>query len=155
MIYKSIEAEIQAATLATAIKYPDHQILFVGHSLGGALAQIAALDFHNANGMDTRISVFSYASPRIGNTHFAQYMNQAPFSARLYRINFRGDPIPRLPLQEFGFEHAIQQYNVLENHAIIKCKNDHDTGESSTCFDDFRVLRISKHRKYFGWNGGC
>lgn len=141
--------------MKAAKRFPKYQILFVGHSLGGALAQIAALDFYARNGMDSRISVYSYGSPRIGDSDFARNMNSMPYSSRLYRINVMGDPIPHLPLLQMGFEHSLQQYNVMKNGEIIKCENDGITGESSACLNDFRYLDIRKHIGYFGHFAGC
>lgn len=154
-MYDSIETQIQATAFEAAMKYPDYKILFVGHSMGAALAQLAALHFYDVHGMDSRISVFSYASPRIGNADFARNMNNLPYSSRLYRVNVRGDPIPHLPLLPMGFEHPVQQYNVLKNGEIIKCKNDGATGESSECLRDYWDLDFEKHTGYFGYYSGC
>ena len=46
-----------------------------GHSLGGALAQLAAHDIAVAaveQGMDIRIGCYTYGSPRVGNHAFAR-----------------------------------------------------------------------------------
>lgn len=49
-------------------------VYVTGHSLGGALAQIAALSL-TRQFPRSEISVFSFGSPRIGNKACADYLN--------------------------------------------------------------------------------
>jgi predicted lipase len=46
-------------------KYPNYPLLIVGHSKGGALCEIAAVDLWHAGYKN--ITVFHYGAPRIGN----------------------------------------------------------------------------------------
>ncbi len=46
-----------------------------GHSLGGALAQLAAYDLAaavHASGLDVRLACYTCGAPRLGNTAFAR-----------------------------------------------------------------------------------
>jgi hypothetical protein len=101
-------------TLAMA-KYPDYQLTLVGHSLGGAVAALASLEFL-ARGFSPVLTTFG--EPRLGNQAFADYFD-ARFnisdtnstidfkdpvsSARLRRITHIADPVPFLPLEEWGY----------------------------------------------------
>ena len=55
-------------------KYPGYQLTLVGHSLGGAVAALASLDFH-ARGWNPRTTTFG--EPRLGNYEFAQYLDKS------------------------------------------------------------------------------
>ena len=49
-----------------------------GHSLGGALATLAAYDFRKAardNGVDLRVACYTFGAPRVGNHAFAKEFN--------------------------------------------------------------------------------
>ena len=69
-------------------------IYVTGHSLGGALATIAALDMkkHMPN---SNIVVWTFGAPRVGNAEFVQdFRNHIKESVRVIR---RADPVPLVP----------------------------------------------------------
>ncbi|KAK4184042.1 Alpha/Beta hydrolase protein [Podospora australis] len=93
------------------LEYPVH---LVGHSLGGAVAALAALELRVGKGWkDVRVTTFG--EPRVGNKGLAQYLDRAfglikkgekdqDKEAQLYRrVTHVGDPVPLLPLTEWGF----------------------------------------------------
>ncbi|KAJ4344807.1 uncharacterized protein N0V89_012551 [Didymosphaeria variabile] len=86
--------------------HPDYEIVLVGHSLGGAVAALAALDL-KARGWSPRITTFG--EPRVGNAELMAYIN-ARFNissnreTNLYhRVTHYDDPVPLLPLAEWGY----------------------------------------------------
>lgn len=98
--------------VAAAIKkHPDYKLTLVGHSLGGAVAALAALDF-KARGWDPQVTTFG--EPRIGNEGLVRYID-ARFNVgenttvrndtdiRFRRITHAADPVPLLPLEEWGY----------------------------------------------------
>lgn len=95
--------------------YPGYQLTLVGHSLGGAVAALASLDFH-ARGWKPQVTTFG--EPRIGNSKLAEYIDKAfpandeTNSSQMYRrVTHIRDPVPLLPLQEWGYEmHAGEIY---------------------------------------------
>lgn len=87
--------------------HPGYQLTLVGHSLGGAVAALAALDFQ-ARGWKPQVTTFG--EPRIGNDHLAQYLDKAFPSdhqtdrSEMYRrVTHVDDPVPLLPLSEWGY----------------------------------------------------
>jgi hypothetical protein len=83
-------------------------VIFCGHSLGGALATIAALDltsFENAQSLrlsSDRVMVVTFGSPRVGNHSFCSaYRRHVPFSFRWAAV---GDIVTKLPF--WGYEHV-------------------------------------------------
>ena len=70
-------------------------VTICGHSLGGGLVTLLALDVA-ANTMFTNPTVYSYASPRAGDSTFtAMYDHLVP---NTFRIANRMDLVPKLPL---------------------------------------------------------
>lgn len=70
------------------------RIVFCGHSLGGALATIGALDFKLQN-TNSRIHCITFASPRVGNTEFSKLFNKEIKNS--CRIVYHRDPVSFLP----------------------------------------------------------
>ena len=88
--------------------YPEHQLTLVGHSLGGAVAALAGLDFQ-ARGWNPQVTTFG--EPRIGNGYLMRYIDKAfnleksnNKSAMYRRVTHVDDPVPLLPLSEWGYE---------------------------------------------------
>lgn len=80
--------------------YPN--VLTIGHSLGGALATLAALDVQY-NFPDMDIGSVTFGSPRVGNSEFAaSYNRRVPNTTRV--VNDK-DLVQFLPLETFGYKH--------------------------------------------------
>ena len=100
---KAIESVIgevthQARNLITA--FPGVPVYLCGHSLGGALALLCALDFKRQH---LRLDgVFTFGAPRVGNKSFAEIYNQ---SLKDITFNFvaEGDPVPLVPTLLMGY----------------------------------------------------
>ncbi len=57
-----------------AALFPDLPLYIGGHSMGAAMAHMCALDLrYNAN--MSRVHVYTYGSPRVGNTQFYDFFN--------------------------------------------------------------------------------
>ena len=55
-------------------QYPTAPLYVAGHSMGAAMAHICALDLKFTLGFDN-VNVYSYGSPRVGNTIFKDFFN--------------------------------------------------------------------------------
>lgn len=75
------------------------EIFFTGHSLGAALATIAASRFGGGNA-----SVYTFGAPRVGNLQLAEAV-EANTSAGHFRLVDRSDLVPRVPPGIFGYAH--------------------------------------------------
>lgn len=96
--------------------YPNYKLTLVGHSLGGAVAAIAALEFQ-ARGWEPHVTTFG--EPRIGNQELNEYFDkrfdiaadQPVKDGRYRRVTHVQDPVPLLPLEEWGYRmHAGEIY---------------------------------------------
>lgn len=88
-------------------KNPNYQVTLVGHSLGGAVAALASLDFHS-RGWNPQVTTFG--EPRVGNLGLAQYIDKTflkssdgSITGKYRRVTHVDDPVPLLPLTEWGY----------------------------------------------------
>ncbi|KAL8874486.1 MAG: hypothetical protein Q9174_000179 [Haloplaca sp. 1 TL-2023] len=116
--------------------YPGYKLTLVGHSLGGAVAALAALEF-SAKGWSPQITTFG--EPKIGNQALMKYMDKAFHSrgqtdmAQQYRrVTHVDDPVPLLPLGEWGYSPHGGQIHIFkpdlppEKSDLRHCKGDVD-----------------------------
>ncbi len=82
---------------------PVTSLTICGHSLGGALATLLALDVA-ANTVFSQPTAYTYASPRTGDSAFASTYNQVVKNS--FRIANRIDLVPKLPFPPF-YEHVL------------------------------------------------
>jgi hypothetical protein len=88
--------------------HPVSSLTICGHSLGGALATLLALDVA-ANTRFSDPTVYSYGSPRVGDSLFASTYNQVVKNS--YRIANRLDIVPALP-PPVDYEHVLNPYEL-------------------------------------------
>ncbi len=103
--YKSV----RDAVLNYVEESPHQRVMCTGHSLGGALATLCALDVqYNFPGKE--VSCYSYGSPKVGNADFQKsYDKRVP---KTYRFVNSADAVPNLPpgrYEHVGVLHRIGQ----------------------------------------------
>ncbi|KAI9172006.1 Lipase A [Paramyrothecium foliicola] len=103
---------------ALKAQYPTYPIRLVGHSLGGAVACLAALELKVSLGWED-VSITTFGEPRVGNHHLAHFIDEvfgldeddSPEQHSYRRVTHKDDPIPLLPLTEWGFaSHAGEMF---------------------------------------------
>jgi triacylglycerol lipase len=87
----------QWGRIEVALQSARGPLFFTGHSLGGALATLAA-SLHPPQ------STYTFGAPRVGNSAFGKTLSQSP----LYRVVNNRDGVTSLPLPfpTLGFSHA-------------------------------------------------
>jgi hypothetical protein len=91
--------------------HPSYKLHLVGHSLGGAVAALAALETEVLGWHPT---VTTFGEPRIGNSGLRDYLNalfkldnsdnEDGIGGRYRRMTHTNDPVPLLPLTEWGYK---------------------------------------------------
>jgi len=85
------------------VQHAPRRLLLTGHSLGGALATMAAADL-NAHFQDVTLDVVTFGAPRTGNKEFAALLQS---SVNLYvRVSDPVDLVTDLPGVLLGFSHG-------------------------------------------------
>ena len=87
-------------------QYPDCAIAVTGHSLGGALATIAALDlqYNITQHTGQSIELYTYGAPRVGNAALVNSFRKRVTES--YRFVYGWDIVTRVPRVWQGFEHV-------------------------------------------------
>ncbi len=98
--FKAVQKEINDELFSRESEYDN--IVITGHSLGAALATIAALHFSivfpNKN-----VSCHTFGSPRVGNSEFVkQFQKYVTDHWRVFNV---ADPVPMVPMS-FRFTHV-------------------------------------------------
>ena len=127
-------------------KYPDYNVLVLGHSLGGAIASIASASLvYEKIVQSDRMTLITFGMPRVGEQEYARIHDKlVPNSFRL--VHHR-DIVPHMPLCKFScsvhgpYHHGREvfypeTYMNISSEFIV-CRGNED----SRCSDGF----ISKH----------
>ena len=129
-------------------------VLLTGHSLGGALAQIASIDIANyaqSSGNNAMVYLYDFGAPRWGNLKMIKYFEECigRNEGYQYRIVNKADPVPKLPTRHSfqGWHHAGTEihYTSIDPLKYIQCDG---SGEDSRC--RYHLIRIPDHTEYLG-----
>ncbi|RKO91252.1 Alpha/Beta hydrolase protein [Blyttiomyces helicus] len=106
--YDTVRSGIQEALPNYVNQFPGFTITFMGHSLGGAVATLAAADA--AKNFLTSFSasnmyLVTFGSPRVGNPSFASFFNSIGLGDIWRSANF-ADIVGQVPPAALGYEHV-------------------------------------------------
>ena len=100
------------------------QVIFCGHSLGCALAYLAALWFQNHSGKNN-FMVANFAPPKCGDANFCNMFNDC---LGVFNVINDQDPVPKVPLAGVQCCNVIN-FNVLNDECVPlfegDCVNNH------------------------------
>lgn len=131
--FSAIYSDISAQTLEAAKKLnPSVPCYLSGHSLGAAIATLAAIDIAvNIPRLQKQVQLYTYASPRVGDRTFAREHNRIVPNS--YRVVNLADAITLVPFTVFfkteyvhvGEEWAFlaQNGDVMPNHVVDTYKS--------------------------------
>lgn len=114
----------------------------VGHSLGGAVANLNAMALKD---MGFAVMLYTVGSPRVGWHSFAAELTNKLNSEQIFRVVNPGDPVPMVPV--FPFMHASEvgsEYVVNTNEVVgIGCHmlgNGYQPMQRADCWSALRPL---------------
>lgn len=100
-----VGSSVLSGVAAAKAANPGYSIVATGHSLGGAVATLAAAYLRKAG---NAVDLYTFGSPRVGNSAFADFVSaQAGSEIRVTHVD---DPVPRLPPLLFGYRHTSPEY---------------------------------------------
>ncbi|MGB3137620.1 MAG: lipase family protein [Nodosilinea sp.] len=103
---------VRQALLDAMESFEGQHVVVTGHSLGGALATIAALDIQYNLGekRDLSFEVYTFGAPRVGNQAMVEsYNDRIPNS---YRVIYGWDIVTRIPRSWQGFAHVEEAVQI-------------------------------------------
>ncbi|RKP25670.1 Alpha/Beta hydrolase protein [Syncephalis pseudoplumigaleata] len=114
---QSVSDEVLAVLEEQCARHPSlNRLTICGHSLGGALAILMALLLLVRRpawlARMSRIGVYTYGEPRVGNAAFARLVQLALVQSKLtvIRVTNEGDPVPALPPNQLEFAHHPRRW---------------------------------------------
>jgi len=143
--------------------HPEADIYVTGHSLGAAMAVLAAVHLNYWESLPVQY-LYTYGQPRVGNSAFVDYFHNGTrdncnANTTVYRIVHWKDPIARGPPQGLGLEgymHTSVEVFYDENSSAHKACD--FSGEDPTCSDTYNLLQCATsfqdHLTYLGRTSG-
>ncbi|KAI9911479.1 hypothetical protein PsorP6_009245 [Peronosclerospora sorghi] len=100
--YESIREELKEVTRLILDEHPGVSLYVTGHSMGGALAVLAAYDL--AVNFNLQVTMYNFGGPRVGNPSFRQHYDSCVPTS--YRVVMDGDIVPGWPRFWGLYEHV-------------------------------------------------
>lgn len=137
--WQDAREEVIPKLVALHKKHPTYPVHLVGHSLGGAVACLAALELKVSLGIDD-VVVTTFGEPRLGNDALVRFIDSvfdakadSALESRTYRrVTHVGDPVPLLPPGEWGYKSHAGEIHIIKSELppseedIIICVGDED-----------------------------
>ncbi|KAJ3784012.1 Alpha/Beta hydrolase protein [Lentinula aff. detonsa] len=114
-----------------------NNIIAVGHSLGGALAEIDTI-FFRLNLPSADISAMTYGTPRVGNPAWAALVDASDVNFK--RIDNMQDLIPIVPGRSLGYEHPAGEIHILSAGDAVSCPGDDDATDAECQIDSVPTI---------------
>lgn len=92
--------------------WDDKEIYLTGHSLGGALATLAASRLERPNLM----ACYTFGSPRVGDADM-----DSKTKCPVYRFVNHHDVVPRLPILAMGYRHVGDLRYLTKKGKVVRC----------------------------------
>ena len=128
----AVLAQVTAAVQQLLQSHPNYRIIITGHSLGGAIASLIAVDLahilpsHN-------IVLYTFGSPRVGNAATSAHANAV--LPRAVRITHLQDVVPHLPTESRGYVHFPHEVYEDENHQLVFCEG----ADDAACAEQWKL----------------
>ncbi|KAG9306411.1 hypothetical protein G9A89_018294 [Geosiphon pyriformis] len=102
------KSEIDIYEMIQKYLTPSRKFQLVGHGVGGGFALFTALLIKKFMPR-SKIKIYSFGQPRIGNGHFARHVNKI-LPNRIFRITYKDDFVSRFPRSSYGWWHYETEY---------------------------------------------
>ena len=136
---------------------PTAEIFVTGHSLGGALAVLAAVDIKHNISPNTKVTLYTYGQPRVGNDEFSDFIF-SKLDQTYVRVTHYDDAVAHGPPRISGFKHAGNELwfvNKEMDSVTKECPNIAGKEENGKCSNSFWLKTgIWSHTNYMGIHVG-
>lgn len=153
--WQLIKTNVEVKVAEQVKKYPEYKLVITGHSLGAALATLAAGYFRKNEELKGKTELYTFGSPRVGNEELAEFLTaQSDFS---YRVTHQADPVVRVPPRWTGYYHTSPEYWI-RDHGLDPSTSDftvltglyNKDGSSGQ-----HAVKLTPHGEYFGEISSC
>jgi hypothetical protein len=129
--------------------FPSYAVKVTGHSLGAAIAQLAAMDLLKAG---YGVSLYTFGEPRVGTKEFSAFTNS---KLETWRLVHDTDEVPHIPFQSMNYYHVCTEVFEDKNGQLRTCDS---SCEDPTCADQYKYpfeTNGEDHMKYLGLPISC
>lgn len=146
-------------------EYPGYTIDVFGHSLGGAIATLAALDIKAvllpkvAPLGNVTVNLITHGQPRLGNHAFTKYFSKRFYEGNdgdAYRVVTYADIVPHVPPSGLGFEHCTQEIwltkSLLNDYIKETVYCSEGNFEDPNCSNSIKAHELSVEDHSLAWN---
>jgi Lipase (class 3) len=154
--YSFLQEGLMAVMISMIDTYPNSSILVTGHSLGGAIALLAALDIKTYFEIPPEnFTLYTFGQPRVGDKVFSDFVWSQLSSSNYYRVVHYDDMVPHVPPQAgTQYRHAGHEvwYPSRQFDGKFKvCINKAGLPENKSCSSSlWFTTGIAAHRAYLG-----
>jgi hypothetical protein len=121
------------------------EVEITGHSLGGALSTLLAVELEALGFRIARVTTFG--SPRVGDWRFADYYDEK-LGDRTHRFTHAHDAVPSLPPRLLGYHHvATEVFQNAEGEYVVGDGSGEDPNGSDS---EWTHASLSDHLTYLG-----
>ncbi|GME27032.1 ferulic acid esterase A faeA [Neofusicoccum parvum] len=143
--FQSAYAAVSSAVIAAVRQEACNgspSLVITGHSLGAAIASIAASSFTSLGFQPT---VYTFGEPRNGNAAFSDYINGQISPENYFRVTHANDGVPQIPPTLLGFEHHGTEYWQSSNttntpETVLQCEGNEPPVSSIILCGNGKVL---------------
>ncbi|CAD8167303.1 unnamed protein product [Paramecium octaurelia] len=150
--YLDIKEDLLKQVNELSILNPKAQLTITGHSLGAALATLAAIDLTNI-GLYIH-TFYIFGSPRVGNKAFAEYFSKKITTKDKARVTHFSDLVPHLPPQSLDYIHAVPEFWFNQDFKEYQ-QCEYSQFEDDKCSNSMWSHSIRDHRDYFNIKYRC
>ncbi|KAL9060815.1 MAG: hypothetical protein Q9206_000861 [Seirophora lacunosa] len=111
---------VMAALKTAAASHPGNRVAIVGHSLGGAIASLAAAEIRKSG---VTADLYTYGAPRIAGAALSNFISKQDMGGN-FRVTHKNDPVPRLAPVVLGFVHISPEYYISSPNNVVPTAND-------------------------------
>jgi hypothetical protein len=115
--WREVQKGVVIAVRAAQAKYPDFNVVVTGHSLGGAVATIAAAGLRT---IGVPADLYTYGAPKSGNGAWASFFDGTD-NGESFRVVHKDDVVPTLPLSVpflMPYTHMQPEYYITSGNAV-------------------------------------
>jgi predicted lipase len=127
---------------------PGYSIVLTGHSLGGAIASLAAAEIRKSG---YTAALYTFGAPRFASEKLSDFITKQPGGN--YRVTHLNDPVPRLPPISFNFVHVSPEYYVDQSNFKAVSASDISVYTGNVNYNGntaWIVTDVIAHTWYFG-----
>lgn len=168
--YASVRDQLVEDVLSLHAQYPTYSLFITGHSLGGAIAVLCAIEFttwnlpRNTTGEAMAhhepthlmpVELYTFGEPRVGNVYFTNWSTTVLSEERQFRVTHARDPVPHLPPRSWGYVHVPQEHWYPADDDIYMLCADSSDSEDPACSNSVYATTVSDHLAYLGTCTRC